>query len=104
MSLNRKEQDDTRRELRENLDLAGLTPPEIARALRVSPERVESALGVHGASPVDVWLVRDYLDVTVRSRGRDPFPFSLLTEESRSAAQGWFPLLDVSDVVKAGTR
>jgi hypothetical protein len=57
-------------------------------------------LAVTDADPVDVWLVRDYLERTVVARGGTPRPFSALTPAARASAEKWFALYDIDDVLK----
>lgn len=104
MSLNRTERSDTRDELNANLALSGLTPDDIASALEWNPARTNAALSVTGAEPRDVWLVRDYLEVIITAAGQIPLPYSSLTVEMRSAADSWFGLVAVADVVKGDPR
>ncbi len=99
MSLNRNQSEATRAELHSNTELSGLSADAIANALGMSLERVQSALGVSGAAPQDVWLVRDFLDRTIRRAGGTPYPYTSLTESARAAAQGWFGLRDVEAVL-----
>lgn len=104
MSLNRIERGATRDELNANLVLSGLTPDDIATALQWNPIRTEAALSVSGTEPRDDWLVRDYLEVSITAAGHAPVPYSSLTEQMRGAAESWFGLVDVADVVKGDPR
>lgn len=45
-----------------------------------------------GAVPASVWRVRDQLEDLVREAGREPVPYSVLTERARAAAGRWFAL------------
>jgi hypothetical protein len=93
MSLNNREQRRTSAELRQNLELSHLTEAEVAADLEFAPARLESTLEVDFASdPVDVWLLRDYLEQAVLDSGRTPIAFTVLTESSRASARGWFRL------------
>lgn len=91
MSLDSREREQNASELRANLELSGLTPAEIATALDFSSIRLDEALRSSG-DPVDVWLLRDYLEAAVRASGRDPVPFTILTEAARASARVWFDL------------
>ncbi len=104
MSLNNSQRSATREELQTNLDLAGLSRAEVSTALGLSTPRVHAAFNVAGARPEDVWLVRDYLDRTIQAAGATPHAYSSLTEGKRAAAQAWFRLSDVEDVVKRASR
>lgn len=100
MSLNRRQTATTREELRINRQLSGLSADAIASALGLTPERVQSSLDVSGAAPQDVWLVRDFVELTIRRAGDTPHPYTSLMESARAAAEGWFPLRDVEAVVR----
>ena len=106
MSLNRSELEQTRLELRQNLKLSGWSEQRIADALGIHAERVREALANAEPDPADVWLVRDALDEAVRASGRDPAPYSRLTEESRPNAERWFgirPAAEVSALIDASS-
>ena len=47
-----------------------------------------------GTDPVTVWLLRDKLETAVRNNGREPVPYSKLTEENRKKAYHWFGVTD----------
>ncbi|TFC01046.1 DUF2316 family protein [Cryobacterium adonitolivorans] len=104
MSLNRSERGDTCNELNANLVLSGLTPENIGGALGWTLDRTTAALAVAGAAPRDVWLVRDYIDAAIIAAGKTPHPYSSLTEQMRSAADSWFGLIDVADVITGAAR
>lgn len=92
--LNDDERRRTAAELRGNLDAAGLTPAEAAWDLGFLPERLRAVLDVESADPVDVWLLRDYLEQAVHDAGCEPVPFTVLTSDARRRAEGWFRLHD----------
>ena len=100
MSLNEQQRAATRDELGSNLALSGQSVADVAAALGLSSASVQSALDVADAQPQDVWLVRDYLNTVIRSNGATPLPYSSLTESMRAAAQRWFSLANVDDVIK----
>lgn len=100
MTLNKRAQDATREELARNLKRADQTASGISKGIGLSDDRVVAALNVIDAPPEDVWLVRDYLDRVIRSRGVTPHPYSSLSENMRASAQVWFPLLDVDEAMK----
>ncbi|MDJ0396442.1 DUF2316 family protein [Rhodococcus sp. G-MC3] len=99
MSLNTRERAATRDELHANLALTLLSPATIAAELGISEQRVVAALAVAGSRPEDIWLVRDYLDYSIRAGGATPHPYSSLSEDMRAAAQTWFPLVDVQTII-----
>ncbi|MET9257397.1 DUF2316 family protein [Streptomyces sp. NPDC048182] len=93
MSLDPSERRRTSEELRANLALSGLTEREAAAALGFDPVRRRRTLDVAGgADPADVWQLRDLLDRAVRDAGREPVPWTVLTDRARARARGWFGL------------
>jgi len=97
MSLNSQEIAATRSELMANYQLAGLDHPAIARALGITPGRVRGALGlIEPVNSVDVWAVRDLLELAIERAGKQPLAFSALTEQIRPRARGWFPLRNIT--------
>lgn len=60
----------------------------------MSLERVEAALNVDNANPVDVWLLCDKLETAVKNNGQEPAPYSKLTDDKRAAAAVWFGVRD----------
>ena len=104
MSLNNSARSATRDELQSNFDLSGLSLSHISTVLGLDAARVSAAFNVAGAQPEDVWLVRDYLDREIRAAGARPRSYSSLTEGKRAAAQAWFPLANVEDVINGVSR
>ncbi|WP_411700615.1 DUF2316 family protein [Conyzicola sp.] len=100
MTLNKRERAATSEEQRANLELAGLSEADLQRTLGMDDERVSAALDVTDSDPIDVWLVRDYLERTVLERGRKPRPYSVLTPAARASAERWFALYDLDEVLK----
>jgi hypothetical protein len=93
MSLNPDQLRRTREELRANLERTGLAEAEVLSDLQWTPERLDAALRSTGSSdPVDVWQLRDYLEMAVRDAGGTPVPFSTLTSANRIRARLWFRL------------
>jgi hypothetical protein len=93
MSLNDAERSRTCRELQHNLELSGLTHSQAANDLGFSVQRLDDTLTLAtGNDPADVWQLRDYLEQAVLDGGGEPAPFSVLTEDARSAARSWFDL------------
>jgi len=90
MSLSRSQQARTRKELQSNLALSGWTTTQFAAALGIDEGRLVAALAVDGAHPADVWLIRDAIDAVVRASDREPVPYTSMTEQNRSSAEGWF--------------
>jgi len=102
MSLNKRERAVTSDELRANLALSGLSESDLQRTLGLDDDRIEAAFDVTGGDPIDVWLVRDYLERVVSERGGKPVPFTVLTPAARIAAEKWFALYDLDEVLKDG--
>lgn len=94
MSLNADQRKRTADELAENAVLSGLTRTELIERSGLTSSRLDSALGVGGANPADVWLLRDVLETAVLEVGRTPVAYSVLTEGMRSAAGAWFGVAD----------
>ena len=99
MALNKRERAATAAELAANLGLAGLDEARLQKALGLTDDQLEAALDASG-DPIDVWLVRDYLDRVILDRGATPLPYSALTPAARASAQKWLALYDVDDVLK----
>ncbi|GGF34482.1 DUF2316 family protein [Subtercola lobariae] len=99
MSLTRRQIAATRDELAINLARSGLSAPDVAAALHLDLDRVHASLTVNGESPRDVWLIRDYLEHTIRLAGGAPHPYSSLTDEARASARGWFGIADLDEVL-----
>jgi hypothetical protein len=92
MSLTAEQVRRTAAELAANLERAGLSAADLPRLTGWAPERVAAALALRGADPADVWRLRDVLVAAVRRAGRTPVPFTVLTEQARTAASRWFDL------------
>lgn len=93
MSLSTEERHRTAEELHANLALAGVTEVHARAGTDLDEHEWREAMRVSPRSrPEDVWLVRDRLLVLVRAAGREPVPFTVLTERVRAAASVWFPL------------
>lgn len=86
MSLTAAQRRQTAAELQANFELSGLSTADLRQLTGWTQERVVASLTVTAADPADVWQLRDLLDIEVRSAGRTPLPFSVLTEEARGAA------------------
>lgn len=104
MSLSSQQRAITRTELQTNLELSGLSRTELEQKLGLDAHRVSDALQVADAEPADVWLLRDYLERVIQARGGIPHPYSYLTAEMRAAAERWFPLRNVDDVLRAAKQ
>lgn len=90
MSLTTAQRQQTAAELQANFELSGLSTADLRALTGWTQERVVASLTITGADPADVWRLRDLLDAEVRAAGRTPWPFSVLTEQARAAAEVWF--------------
>lgn len=90
MSLNRTQQNITGQEMRANLVHSGLTETTLAEKLAWDRPRLDAVLNMEDADPVDVWQVRDELLTLISDRGLAPEPFTVLTDNAREEAEGWF--------------
>lgn len=93
MSLNASERKQTSVELIANFALSGVSAEDVQSHLRFSAHDFDETLNVSAASdPVNIWLLRDYLEILARDKGLVPVPYRVLTEAGRAAAGRWFPL------------
>ena len=78
MSLSAKQMDDTRRELRENLDKAGIEIREAATDLGTTQEYIMQLLRLEPKRLEDTWILKNYLTDKVRKAGKTPTEFTAL--------------------------
>jgi hypothetical protein len=76
--------------LRANQSLSGLDEAQLELLTGWTPQRLASTLQVDGASPADVWRLRDVLEQAAIRAGKTPVPYTVLTETAQAAARGWF--------------
>ena len=94
MSLNAEERHRTAAELHANLALAGVTEAHLRAGTDLDAREFREAMHVSSRSrPEHVWLLRDRLVVLVHANGKQPVPFTVLTEDMRGPASARFPLL-----------
>lgn len=92
MALDSRQQHQVRVELEQHFALAGLTDEEAAADLGWDIARVRRTIELaHGAEPVDVWQLRDYIARAVKDAGHHP-TFTVLTSGNRLRARLWFGL------------
>ncbi len=89
MSLNPAEVARTVQELRAARQFCPLSDDTIGTALGWTPQQLQEALDIK-ADPADVWRLRDFLVQAISDLGGTPAPFTVLTDDKRRAAQGWF--------------
>jgi hypothetical protein len=93
MSLSTEQRHRTAEELHANLNLAGVTESHLRHDTDLDEHEFREAMHVSARSrPEHVWLLRDRLVVLVHAAGKQPVPFTVLTEDMRAAASVWFPL------------
>lgn len=78
MSLTAKQEEDTRRELAENLDKSGLKVSEVASALGTTEKYIEQLLALEPRRLEDTWILRNHLIEAVRAKGTVPTKFTAL--------------------------
>ncbi|RAX45402.1 DUF2316 domain-containing protein [Arthrobacter sp. AQ5-06] len=98
VSLNRSERLRTSQELASNFRQAGLTSSKVQADLGFTEEQLNDTLTLSQFSdPVNIWILRDYLERAVISAGGTPAPYSVLTEQGRARADIWFGLRPVPE-------
>ena len=78
MSLSAKQIDDTRRELKENLDKSGVKIQDAATDLGTTQEYIMQLLRLEPKRLEDTWILKNYLIDKVRSAGKTPTAFTAL--------------------------
>ena len=78
MSLSEKQKEDTRRELKENLDKSGVTIQEAASGLGTTEEYIFQLLRLEPKRLEDTWILKNYLTEKVRIAGKSPTSFTAL--------------------------
>ena len=78
MSLSKQQEDDTRRELRENFDKAGVSLQETAQDLGTTESYIVQLLRLKPKRLEDTWILKNYLIDKVRKAGKTPTPFTAL--------------------------
>ena len=78
MSLTPKQEDDTRKELRENFDKAGVSIQEVAADLGTTEAYISELLALRPMRLEDTWILKNYLIDKVEKAGKEPTPFTAL--------------------------
>ena len=78
MSLTRKQEEDTGRELRENLEKAEISIEQAANDLGTTPEYIEQLLRLEPRKIEDTWILKNYLIEKVKEAGKTPTKFTAL--------------------------
>ena len=83
MSLTAKQMDDTRRELRENLEKSGVSVEQTAKDLATTPDYIRQLLRLEPRRYEDTWILKNYLIEKVREAGKTPTAFTALGGDYR---------------------
>ena len=94
MSLSFKQKEDTRRELRENLEKSGVDIQKIAIDLGTTEEYIEQLLRLEPKRLEDTWILKNYLIDKVKQVGKTPTAFTALGGDYRVI---WFLNSDYID-------
>ena len=78
MSLTKQQEENTRRELRENFNKAGVSLQQAAEDLGTSEEYIVELLGLKPKYLEDTWILRNYLLEKAAEAGETPTPFTAL--------------------------
>ena len=78
MSLSPKQIEDTKRELKENFDKAGVDISKIAVDLGTSTDYINKLFCLEPARYEDTWILKNYLIEKVREKGFVETPFTAL--------------------------
>ncbi len=78
MSLTAKQEEDTRRELRENFNKAGVNIHEVANDLGTTEEYIVELLRLKPRKLEDTWILKNYLLEKVAQAGETPTAFTAL--------------------------
>ena len=78
MSLSPKQMDDTRRELKENLEKSGVDIHKIAFDLGTTVDYIEQLLRLEPKRLEDTWILKNYLLDKVSEAGETPTAFTAL--------------------------
>lgn len=95
MTLKPAERQATSEQLAANLERSGLNRDQVCEDLDFSDDELQASLELRElVDPVDVWVLRDYLELAVRQAGAEPVPYTVLTEEARTEAYKGYVLRD----------
>ncbi|WP_417215597.1 DUF2316 family protein [Arthrobacter sp.] len=95
MTLKPAERQATGEQLAANFERSGLSREQVCEDLEFTEDELDASLELREmVDPVDVWVLRDYLELAVRQAGADPVEYTVLTEEARTEAYKWYVLRD----------
>ena len=78
MSLTYEQQQNTKKELKENLLLTGLTLEKVASDLETTTSYIEDLLNLKSKHIEDPWILKEYLEKTLKEQGKVSIPFTAL--------------------------
>lgn len=78
MSLNPTQMKNTRKELKENFEISGLTKEQVASDLNISLEKLDHLFTLTQQSLSDPWILRNYLTEKVEEQGKTPVSYTAL--------------------------
>ena len=81
MSLTRKQENDTRRELRDNYNKAGVDIHQVASDLVTTEDYIVELLRLKPRKLEDTWILKNYLIAKVKEAGGTPTPFTALAAD-----------------------
>lgn len=81
MSLNAKQMEQTRFELKKNFEISGLSTRELIDELGFSSSEFERTIALgRGVNPENVWRLRDCMERHILASGKPVYPYSALVE------------------------
>ena len=80
--LSEQQEEDTRRQLKESLDLAGVDIQTIADDLGTTAEYIERLFRLEPIRLEDTWILRNYLEDKVEKAGKEPVKFTSLRKNA----------------------
>ena len=78
MSLTAKQEEDTRRELRDNWEKCGVSVEQIASDLGTTTDYIEQLFRLEPRRYEDTWILKNYLVDKVKEAGKTPTKFTAL--------------------------
>lgn len=79
MSLTPQEMQRTKEEFKENVERTGLSLGQIAADLTTTPQTIENILTLDVNHIEDPWILKNYLEETLKKQGKAAVPFTALT-------------------------
>ena len=79
MSLTPQEMQRTKEEFKENVERTGLSLEQIAADLHTTPQTIKNILTLDVSHIEDPWILKNYLEETLKIKGKAAVPFTALT-------------------------